>query len=170
MMERWMCWPGGTRSISIKDEIVGIPEAAELARVRLALGGKGGRTKWPDILDMCTKEVYEIKPVSDARGGLVQLYSNYINPLRDAGLPYKPGDTWKAQPVYHVRDKLVLVQQFPHAPGLILYYLVPLFSPPVYVPEWAQLAALAVAFVVLLLTPADEVAAVTAGAIAAAGL
>jgi hypothetical protein len=115
-----------------------------LGIVKKALVGVG-KLKEPDILDMTTREVYEIKPATSGVRGLWQLYLRYLFPLNAqlfggtfaaallSGLtlgggvsatlaqkPFLPGYTWQPSPFYVLPPARLMVA-FRPAPGLIVY-------------------------------------------------
>lgn len=86
-----------------------------------ALGTGLGSQRRPDVVDLTTREVWEIKPRNEITEGLLELWGEYIlpanstidnyNSLRSSTAdwldPYRPGNLWKPNSYYLVNDHMV---------------------------------------------------------------
>jgi hypothetical protein len=94
-----------------------------------------GRTKLPDIMDLTTHEVYEIKPRSrDAViNGVQQLCANYVCPYNAVAAilgrePVNPGDQWRPSVLYPIPPGYMVWTVT--CPGMIIYDVFRLASLP----------------------------------------
>jgi len=94
-----------------------------------------GRTKLPDIMDLTTHQVYEIKPrSSDAvRDGVQQLCANYVCPYNAVATilgrePVRPGTEWRPSVLYPIPPGYMVWTAT--CPGMIIYDVFRLSSLP----------------------------------------